>query len=598
MRKEELIIDCTVSDLAQVCCEAYRENGDDVDTHYASTSLARKHFRLQSSPKKVNELPSGARYIIIEPNENTANTTIADKNPRPIIIAFKGTDTNNLNDLHADWQIMVHGQARTYQKEANTAVENLVKSYPKRPIIVTGHSLGGSIAQHAVANILNNNLSCSQKPDIRAVTFGAPGMSDEMHNEIKKAGNKLHFITIEHVNDPIAGLGGVNPTNTVYKVKNDEVAHGINTYIPNSENGLPDRLTDLGNVIVSGNLRKVHHNLFQQEVERLKENDSKYASNNLITSKLWLAQIALNMMAKNELASIAHHLQECSGVMQRRRFINPASKKNVPDIETNAGVISNLPSLIKRLNTEITRMEKDDARYAQSGHETLKLALFKSLEAKLQSVNTETKITSIAPQKLKTTLNALYSLQRDENYLSIKTHSWITNKLSLVLNRESNDIYNKLMSNARNNWIKPESAKNTPQVIKNGKRTANNEIREALSKEIERMSENDYKYAKSGKITLKLMLFKLLETELHEKPSTFSVKELQDTLNAIYSMDRSNTYPSVAKNIGQIYMKSKMDLQAQTGRKVDLSHFWKSLENSSAGEIQPNVSDRQNSVQM
>lgn len=560
---------CSVSDLAEACHAAYRENGDDVDACYASTSLAKRRFRFWNKSEKIAKLPSGIHYAVLVPNE--INNSSGEENPRPIIIVFKGT--SNASDVRADLQIAIHGQAIDYQKEANALVRAIAKKYPANPIIVTGHSLGGSLAQHAVAEHL---VSHPQKPDIRAVTFGAPGVTQSTRDQIRQAGNTLNFITFEHVNDPIAGLGGVSPTNIIYKVKNQDVAHGISTYIADSKEVSSARLNNLGGIALNGDLEKVHLALFKEEVERLKENDEKYAKKNAMTSKLWLASIASSMMEQAELSVFSRHLQACVVVMERRRFMNTVSSKNIPEIKLDdQDFVCNLPEIIKSLRAEITRMEKDDFRYSRPGYETLKLALCKSLQNKLLSVEAGNK-SPIDSSELKKMLHGVLGLQRDENYLSIQKHAWIANKLSLVLEgEEGNHVYNRLMRDIHNNWIKPKSAKNIPEV-KGIDESSIKEIRSALSKEIERMSENDFKYAKPGNITLKRMLFELLDEALEDKFDQFSVKELQSILNVIYSMNRSSDYPSVAKNIGQLNMKSGMDA-ARVYPKMDLKFFWNNL---------------------
>ncbi|WP_010098586.1 Mbeg1-like protein [Ornithinibacillus scapharcae] len=95
-------------------------------------------------------------------NARTYNNLTEDK----ITISFGGTEyASNLKDLGTDGKLAI-GKNNDQFNEAVEYVEKMMKLYPDKEIVLTGHSLGGAIAQYVAL-----------KTKIPAVTYNAPGIA-------------------------------------------------------------------------------------------------------------------------------------------------------------------------------------------------------------------------------------------------------------------------------------------------------------------------------------------------------------------------------------------------------------------------------------
>ena len=104
-----------------------------------------------------------------------------------IIIVFRGTDIDDLNDINADLQ-MVSKNIPNQIIDAKKFYKNIKNTFPNKKIIFTGHSLGGSIAQ-----IMSYETNCD------AVTFAAYGTRKILSTE-KIPENVINYGS---ANDPI-----------------------------------------------------------------------------------------------------------------------------------------------------------------------------------------------------------------------------------------------------------------------------------------------------------------------------------------------------------------------------------------------------------
>ena len=115
-------------------------------------------------------LPSG--YIPVESYENKNNGfyAVVLKNGDDVVVAFRGTDFGKkgfLKDAENDLQIAVAQRFPNQIVDAIKVIDFMRGNYPYANITLTGHSLGGSLAQ-IVAGIR----------DLPAVTFNAYGTKD------------------------------------------------------------------------------------------------------------------------------------------------------------------------------------------------------------------------------------------------------------------------------------------------------------------------------------------------------------------------------------------------------------------------------------
>lgn len=113
---------------------------------------------------------------------------VSYKNGNEIVIAFRGTDSF-LDIAISDLQIALG----KIPQQANSAIkyyEMVRQAYPDCEITITGHSLGGALAQY-VASAKNEN----------AVTFNAPGIS------MPQGGSTDNIVNYVNLNDFIGSFG-------------------------------------------------------------------------------------------------------------------------------------------------------------------------------------------------------------------------------------------------------------------------------------------------------------------------------------------------------------------------------------------------------
>ena len=139
-----------------------------------------------------------------------------------LIIAFKGTD--NANDLIADLGIMdkirgsgsdfkegkgkVHSGFYKTMKGMKTELDDIIANYPQAEILITGHSLGG-----AVAELYGQTID---KDNVEIISIGAPQIGDQ---EFKENFSKPLFRIVHNADIIITGnFGYVHPSNNVYEV--------------------------------------------------------------------------------------------------------------------------------------------------------------------------------------------------------------------------------------------------------------------------------------------------------------------------------------------------------------------------------------------
>lgn len=96
----------------------------------------------------------------------------AYKNENIIIIAFRGTDIDEIADFLADTSFLVHKTPYFSTDSAEKYYNAVKKDYPDCKIILTGHSLGGGYAQIISYLAVKEDDSSL----LGAITFNAPGV--------------------------------------------------------------------------------------------------------------------------------------------------------------------------------------------------------------------------------------------------------------------------------------------------------------------------------------------------------------------------------------------------------------------------------------
>jgi len=95
-----------------------------------------------------------------------------------VVVAFRGTDDGR--DLSVDGSILLGNTADQYP-DALTFYGNVTTQYPGTPITLTGHSLGGALAQYVLAKDYEKNGAATQISNV--VTYGAPGIRDYLEDK-------------------------------------------------------------------------------------------------------------------------------------------------------------------------------------------------------------------------------------------------------------------------------------------------------------------------------------------------------------------------------------------------------------------------------
>lgn len=174
------------------------------------------------------KIPKG--YEKIENKENSNNGFYANvlSNGNDIVITYRGTDWKSKQDLQNDIA-MAHSKIPAQAADAISLYDKINREFPNSPITVTGHSLGGSLAE-IVSGVRG----------VPAVTFNAYGVKDMFKNGTKLNENKI----INYVNewDAISMINGENHLGSIYSVPN--IGNGkIETHSAEGMDNLSKRIT-------------------------------------------------------------------------------------------------------------------------------------------------------------------------------------------------------------------------------------------------------------------------------------------------------------------------------------------------------------------
>ena len=111
-------------------------------------------------------------------------------------VVYRGTEPSSWKDLKTDWSIKSGGpEFKDQLNDAKRLTDQAVSTYGKANVSITGHSLGGAIAQVESARV-----------GVSAEAYNAPGMSDYIKKEYPDA--RVELITNHNrQSDPVSGVG-------------------------------------------------------------------------------------------------------------------------------------------------------------------------------------------------------------------------------------------------------------------------------------------------------------------------------------------------------------------------------------------------------
>ena len=152
-----------------------------------------KHEQLKQcaiySYGKNQQLPINNRCInnYVNPKSGFSASVIQSK--EGIIIAYRGSELNTREDVGADIK-MGMGKMPAQAKDALAVYKKVKQQYPYSKIILTGHSLGGSLAQ--IVGAIN---------DVETVTFNAYGTKDLIKSNMTIYPDKItNYINLDDYN--------------------------------------------------------------------------------------------------------------------------------------------------------------------------------------------------------------------------------------------------------------------------------------------------------------------------------------------------------------------------------------------------------------
>jgi len=186
-------------------------------------------------------LPNDCIEISYKENKETGFYSSAFLINNQIVIVFRGTDKDNINDIKADLQ-MISNKIPNQIIDARNFYEDLKNTFPNKKIIFSGHSLGGSLAQ-----IMSFETNCS------AVTFSAYGTrkilaTDKEPVNVINYGNKSDLIFMKNL-DYQYGKTYVVDSNIPDTKNQFEVISTTKKYIPHKINHMLENIGDLNKSI-------------------------------------------------------------------------------------------------------------------------------------------------------------------------------------------------------------------------------------------------------------------------------------------------------------------------------------------------------------
>lgn len=170
----------------------------------------------------------GWKFLSSDTAENGFAARAYEKDGK-IVIAFRGSD--DAADLASDFRMM-SGRTPEQLQNASAFVEKIKEQHPDAKIIVTGHSLGGSLTE----------MVASQYDDVLGITFDAVGTKGIVENAgatLKDNHNTVNYIINGDVlSNADTHVGQVVLTDAVVQGGKTNSPHAIGNFMGNGNNSL------------------------------------------------------------------------------------------------------------------------------------------------------------------------------------------------------------------------------------------------------------------------------------------------------------------------------------------------------------------------
>jgi hypothetical protein len=157
--------------------------------YYVYARICKVSYGLpQNRPAELQQLASNWRIIDEYSNDNILSVT----NGHLVVIAFRGTELNkgvirSALDLYNDYGILIGENERVFRlEEARPVVQEVIRKYGKRKIVLTGHSLGAFVG-----------VTMAEEFKLPAILFniGSSPKDKKLFRDFQKRNDIIHVTT-------------------------------------------------------------------------------------------------------------------------------------------------------------------------------------------------------------------------------------------------------------------------------------------------------------------------------------------------------------------------------------------------------------------
>ena len=127
------------------------------------------------------------------------------KKGNDIVVVYKGTDKKSMKDVYNDTQLVL-SETPIQQENAHQLYQEAINKYPNSNIEITGHSLGGSMAQIEAA-----------RTGAKATTFNAYGTAEILRKK-GYTNKQIEDMNITNYGNPKDPVFDNNITNQLWEV--------------------------------------------------------------------------------------------------------------------------------------------------------------------------------------------------------------------------------------------------------------------------------------------------------------------------------------------------------------------------------------------